>query len=98
MAVVVQVVLRGVTPDQYDALRMETGWLENPPEGGYSHVAWRDGDDNHNCDAWESEGAFQAFGDHRLGPAMARLGLNVEPEITFHSAHEVFTPQSVKLI
>ncbi len=96
MPVVVHVILRGVSREQYDAVRTETGWLEDPPEGGYSHVAWWEGNDNHNIDAWESEAAFQAFGENRLGLAMAKLGINVAPEVTFHPAHEVFTPQSVK--
>ena len=53
--------------------------------------------DCHNIDAWESEDAFNAFGNDRLGPAMAKLGIAVTPEVTFHPAHEVYTPQSVKL-
>lgn len=97
MPVVVHVVLRGVSPEQYDRIRAETGWLERAPEGGYSHVAWWEGDDCHNIDAWESEAAFNAFGEDRLGPAMAKLGIAVEPEVTFHPAHEVYTPRSVKL-
>lgn len=97
MAVVAHVLLRGVSPEQYDAVRAEVGWLEDAPEGGLSHVAWWEGDDNHNIDAWESEAAFQAFGENRLGPAMAKLGINVPPEVTFHPAHEVYTPLSVKL-
>ena len=97
MAVVVHVVLRGVSPEQYDAVRAEVRWLEEPPEGGYSHVAWWEGDDNHNIDAWESEAAFQAFGETRLGPAMAKLGINVAPEATFHPAHEVFAPRALTL-
>jgi hypothetical protein len=28
---------------------------------------------------------------------MAKLGIAVPPEVTFHPAHEVFTPQPVKL-
>ncbi len=55
------------------------------------------GGDNHNIDAWESEAAFDAFGQDRLGPAMATLGIEVAPEVTFHQAHEVYTPQSVML-
>ncbi len=98
MAVVAHVILRGVSPEQYDAVRAETGWIENPPDGGYSHVAWSDGDDDHNVDAWESEAAFQAFAEDRLGLAMATLGIEVAPEVTFHVAHEVFTPQSVRLV
>ena len=97
MAVVAHVILRGVSREQYDAVRTEVGWLENTPEGGYAHLAWWEGDDNHNVDAWESEAAFQAFGESRLGPAMAKLGLGVAPEVSFHPAHEVFTPQVLRL-
>jgi hypothetical protein len=97
MAVVAHVILRGVSEEQYDAVRAETGWLENPPDGGYSHVAWWEGGDNHNVDAWESEEAFQTFAENRLGPAMATLGIEVAPEVAFHPAHEVFTPQSVQV-
>jgi hypothetical protein len=97
MAVIAHVVLRGVSPEQYARVRAETGWLERPPQGGYSHVAWWEGNDNHNIDAWESEDAFNAFGAERLGPAMAKLGIDVRPEVTFHPAHEVYTPQAVTL-
>jgi hypothetical protein len=97
MAVVVHVVLRGVTPEQYDRVRAEVGWLERPPDGGYSHVTWWEGDDCHNTDAWESEEAFNAFGTDRLGPAMGKLGIDVEPDVTFYPAYEVYTPRSVTL-
>lgn len=97
MAVIVHVVLRGVSKEQYDAVRDEVGWLENTPEGGLGHLAWWEGDDNHNTDAWESEAAFGAFGETRLGPALAKLGIDAQPEVTFHPAHEVFTPQVLRL-
>ncbi len=97
MAVIAHVILRGVSPEQYDSLRAEVGWLDNPPEGGYAHMAWWEGEDNHNVVAWASEEAFQAFGQERLGPAMAKLGINVAPEVTFHPAHEVFAPQALRL-
>lgn len=97
MAVVAHVVLRGVSREQYDAVRAEVGWLERAPEGGYSHVTWWEGDDCHNVDAWESEEAFSAFGADRLGPAMAKVAIERAPEVTFHSAHEVYTPRAVQL-
>ena len=97
MPVVAHVVLRGVSGEQYDRVRAEVGWLEHPPDGGYSHVTWWEGNDCHNIDAWEGEPAFNAFATNRLGPAMAKLGIAVEPEATFHPAHEVYTPRSVKL-
>ncbi len=97
MAVVAHVVLRGVSPEQYDRVRAEVGWLERPPEGGYSHLTWWEGDDCHNTDAWESEEAFDAFSTDRLGPAMGKVGIEVEPEVTFYPAHEVYAPKSVTL-
>ena len=97
MAVIAQIVLRGLTPEQYDAVREEVGWIDDAPDGGYAHLAWWEGDDNHNVDAWESEAAFQAFGENRLGPALAKLGIDVPFEVTFHPAHEVFAPEPMRL-
>lgn len=48
-------------------------------------------------DAWTDEAAFGAFGETRLGPAMAKLGINVAPDVTFHPANEVFTPDALRL-
>lgn len=89
---IAHVVLEGVTPAQYDAVRAEGGWLTEHPVGGLAHLTWWEGDDNHNMDAWETEEAFGAFGQDRLGPAMARAGVNVEPKVTFFPGHEVFLP------
>jgi hypothetical protein len=33
-----------------------------------------------------------AFGEQRLGPALAPLGVTSAPEVTFNAAHEVFLP------
>lgn len=97
MAVVAHVILPGVTKEQYDQVRAAVGWLEEVPIGGISHLTWWEGEDCHNVDAWESEEAFNTFGETRLGPGMAKAGVNVEPQVTFQPAHEVFTPQSVKI-
>jgi hypothetical protein len=97
MAVVVQVILRGISPETYDRVRAEVGWLERAPDGGIAHLTWWEGADCYNVDAWESEGAFNAFGADRLGPALAKLGVAAQPEVTFHAAHEVYTIRAVKL-
>ena len=73
MAVVVHVVLPGVTKEQYDQVREAVGWLEERPAGGLSHVTWWEGGDCHNVDAWESEEAFNTFGAERLGPGGRRV-------------------------
>jgi hypothetical protein len=92
VAVIVHVVLEGVTAEQYDRVRSECGWLKEAPVGGIAHMTWWQGNDCHNVDAWESEEAFKRFGQDRLGPAMAKVGVVAEPKATFHSAHEVFVP------
>jgi hypothetical protein len=90
MAVIAHVVLRSVSRDQYDRVRAEAQWLQRAPVGGLAHLTWWDGNDCHSVDAWESEAAFGAFGAERLAPAMQRAGVSVQPEVTFHPAHEVF--------
>ncbi len=97
MAVVAHIVLRRVSKEQYNAVRTEVGWLERTPTGGIAHLAWWEGTDNHNIDAWESEDACNTFAAERLGPAMGTLGITVQPEVTFYPAHEVYLPKAVTL-
>ena len=97
MAVVAHVILADVTKVQYDQVRAAVGWLDEPPVGGISHLTWWEGSDCHNIDAWESEEAFNTFGETRLGPGMSKAGVDVQPQVTFQPAHEVFTPKSVKI-
>ena len=48
-------------------------------------------------DAWESDEAFNEFGQLRLGPAMAKVGVQSEMQVTFYQAHEVCLPQAVTI-
>ena len=95
MALVAEVILRGVSKQQYNQVRDEVGWLERKPDGGLAHLTWWEGEDCHNMDGWESEATFDAFVRDRLAPGMAALGINVQPEVTFHEAHEVYAPQAL---
>jgi hypothetical protein len=97
MAVIAHVVLAGLAKEDYDRVREETGWLEEAPAGGISHMTWWEGEDCHNMDAWESEDAFNDFGQQRLGPVMAKLGVESEMRVTFHPAHEVYLPRAVTI-
>jgi hypothetical protein len=97
MAVIAHVVLPGLSEDDYDRVREATGWLDEAPAGGISHMTWWEGGDCHNMDSWESEEAFTAFGQQRLGPAMAKLGVQNEMKVTFHPAHEVYLPRAVTI-
>lgn len=97
MTVIAHVVLRGVDHGTYDRVRAECGWLERQPTGGIAHLTWWEDGDSHSIDAWDSESAFETFGQERLGPAMAALGLAIEPEVTFHPAHEVYLPEKITI-
>jgi ketosteroid isomerase-like protein len=97
MAVIAEVTLRGITKEQYDAVRVRSRWVEQAPDGGIAHLAWWEGDVCHGSEAWESEQAFQAFGEQRLGPAMAELGIDAPLEVTFREAHEVYLPRRALL-
>jgi ketosteroid isomerase-like protein/predicted SnoaL-like aldol condensation-catalyzing enzyme len=94
MAVIAEVTLRGVTKEQYDAVRAHVGHLERPPDGLITHLTYWEGEDTHNIDGWASEAAFQAFARERLAPVLADLGIDVQPEVTFHPAHEVYNPKA----
>jgi hypothetical protein len=48
-------------------------------------------------DSRESEQAFNQFGEERLGPGMAKVGVLVQPQVTFYPAHEVFAPKAVTI-
>ncbi|HUI03976.1 MAG TPA: hypothetical protein VLZ77_10565 [Acidimicrobiales bacterium] len=95
MAVVTHTVLSGVTPEQYDAVRAEVGWLEDAPAAGLVLMTWWEGGDCHNLDAGESEAASGAFGEGLLGPAMAKVGVTAEPAVTSFPAHEVYAPRAL---
>jgi hypothetical protein len=97
MAVVADFILPGLSPEDYDRIRAAVDWLDNPPERGIAHVTWWEGDDCHNVDVWEDEASMGAFIETRLGPAMAELGIQVEPQVTFHPAHEAFAPSAVRI-
>ena len=95
MAVIVHVLIPGLTKEQYDQVRAKVGWLDKVPDGGLAHLTYWDGADCHNWDAWESEAAFGAFGQDRLGPAMAELGIDAAVEPAFYPAHEVYLPNKL---
>jgi hypothetical protein len=92
MPLIAHIVLEDTTKEEYDRIRELAGWLEASPEGGLAHLTWWQGTTCHNLDSWESEQAFAAFGEHRLGPAMAAAGVDREPQVTFHEAHEILLP------
>ena len=89
MAVVLEVVFPGLTKESYDKLKHKVGWVDSPPVGGISHLVWWEGDDCHGVDVWESEHAWESFGQERMGPAAAELGISMVATPVFHEPHEI---------
>jgi hypothetical protein len=89
MATVMLMKWSSVTPEQYDAALGAVNWEGDPPDGGIFHVAWFDGGLN-VADVWESADDFNRFANERLMPGIAHLGIEGEPDVTFHDAHRYF--------
>jgi hypothetical protein len=96
MPVVLEVVFPGLSPAQYDQLKAKVGWVEEPPAGGISHIVWWEGDDCHGVDIWETEEAWGAFGNDRMGPAAAELGIQMDVTAAFHQPHEVLIVETMR--
>lgn len=99
MAVTAHVALPGVVRKQYNQVRAEVGWLEEPPACGSSHLTgWEDGVWR-NVGAWESERANSVqqirHGTPRFG--MAKAGVQAEMQVTFDPAHEVYAPRAAEI-
>jgi hypothetical protein len=93
MAVVLTLRWQGVTRHAYDELLKAVDWEGRPAAGGIFHVAWFDEEGMSVVDVWESQQAFEAFMNDRLGPVVQRQ-VEGEPEIAFHDAHRYFNAQA----
>jgi hypothetical protein len=81
--------VRGLTKDQYDALRTEIDWEHNQPAGGVLHVAsFDDAGNAHVADVWASAEALDDFVSSRLMPAMQRLNIN-PPQVQVYPVHNI---------
>ena len=89
MATVMRMKWSSVSPEQYDAARDAVNWEGDPPDGGIYHIAWFD-DGLNIVDVWESAEAFERFANERLMPGIAHLGIEGQPDVTFHEAHRYF--------
>ena len=93
MAVAVELNFRGATLDQYDQVLQKMGLRQGGqmPEGGISHWVAKTGDGFRAVDVWESKEAFERFAQEQIGPYSREVGIEVEPEISFHDVHNWLT-------
>ena len=69
--------VQGLTDGKKKRMEAAGDW---PVQGLLAHIAGQGPKGFRVVDVWESEEAFQRFGDH-LMPIMEKLGVRVEPEI-----------------
>lgn len=82
MALGIYFEVSGMTPDRYAAVHEQlTGIGQGEPPGRTFHAGYLVGDEIHVFDVWESQEAFEAFGEH-LMPILAQNGIDPgEPRI-----------------
>jgi hypothetical protein len=77
------------TQEQYDAVRRDLNWMENPPRGGLFHASYFADDGFHAVDVWQSDAEFQDFVQTKLMAAVAKVELNTQPDVKIYTAHTV---------
>jgi hypothetical protein len=89
MPVAIEMMFKGATLDQYDAI-MEKMHLtpggSTPPDAIFHWVAKTD-EGMHVVDVWESREAFDRFAQEQIGPYSREVGIVDEPEIRFYDVH-----------
>jgi hypothetical protein len=93
MSTVIMVRLDGVTPAEYDSLRNLVEWDRNVPAGMQMHLASFDGDILRISEVWDSSDQYDAYARDRVNPALAQLGMTVEPQKIVSPAHCFFARQ-----
>jgi hypothetical protein len=92
MAIVMNMVWDGVTPEQYDQVRELVNWENDRPVGANFHVASFDRGALRVTDMWDSAEDFQRFVEARLMPGVQQIGIAGEPDVTITEVHRTYTP------
>ena len=90
MAVGIRIKLNGGTAEQMDQLNAEIDAESNPPEGLLFHASGPVDGGWGALDFWQSRAHFDRFAEERIGPAMAAIGAQAQPEIHEFPVHEHF--------
>ena len=87
MAVVMVMRFAGITPEQYEEARERVRWDVDYAQGGKLHIAAFDESGLRVTDVWESAEDFERFGNDRLMPALAEMGITQQPEVEILPLH-----------
>lgn len=83
-----------VTKEQYDEARQLVDWVHDRPAGGKLHVAWLD-NGLHVVDVWDTPEQFQDFVSSRLMPGVQKIGIQGQPNVSFHEFLGAFVPETL---
>ena len=104
MAITMNMMWEGVTPEQYDEVRSLVGWETSVPTGAIFHVAsfgpaYTPGVEGamYVTDIWESAAAFDSFVNERLTPAVQKVGISTQPTTVILDTHTTFLPDAGKV-
>src|SRR5258708_20610905 len=81
-----------VSEAQYQEARKIVNWEGDVPKGAKFHTAWFAADGFHVLDLWDSRDEFETFVRERLGPGVAQVGIQGQPNVQFENATAVFAP------
>ena len=85
---------KGVTLQQYTQVTNELKMTENMPKGMIEHVAGPSEGGWTVIELWESEADARAFFDDRLGAALKRANISVQPKVFAVHARMSITSKS----
>ncbi len=71
----------GITQAQYDQARREVSPGNQLPAGALYHVAGPTSDGWRVVEVWESQEAIDRFFAEKLGAALARAGIDIQPQV-----------------
>ena len=97
MAIAMSMRWRGASKENYDRVMEILDLDSEPPAGALFHVSGHDGEALRILDIWESEDAWNAFLNGRLGAAVAEAGVEGQPDVTIYPIHNVFVADKAEL-
>ena len=93
MAIGVQQDFSGATLQQYDEVVKKMGFRPGGPgaPGGLFHWVTKTTEGIRVTDVWESREQFEKFGNEKVRPITAEVGITSPPKVTFFEVHNYLT-------
>jgi hypothetical protein len=87
VAVAIEMVFRGATLAQYDAVMQMMDLGDTAPDGAIFHWVAATDDGIKVVDVWETLDQFNAFAGENIMPSTQKAGIAAPPEMTTYEVH-----------